>query len=285
MVDSLTRVAERTGKPVLVARTGADFLAPKASAALRAAGIPAYPTPARAVRALAGLWETRPGRGRTRLNAAGEPLRPPARTRSSSSGCWPRQGCRSRAAGWSPDRATRRMPWPRSAARRSSRRSCRACCTRPRPAAWSSASPRRRPRRRTSGWPRSAAASWSRRSCAAGRRSWSAWRRRRSGRCSRSASGGVLTEVARRRRLPAAAGLGGRRARHARRAARCRGPARCSRPAGPRRRGTGAAARRRLVAGGVRGSRGTSSTSTRSRCCRTAYGSSTRPTSHRAASS
>jgi acyl-CoA synthetase (NDP forming) len=60
MVDSLARVATRTGKPVLVARTGADFLAPKAASALRAAGIPAYPTPARAVRALAGLWQTRP---------------------------------------------------------------------------------------------------------------------------------------------------------------------------------------------------------------------------------
>lgn len=60
MVDSLARVADRTGKPVLVARTGADFLAPKAAAALRGAGIPAYPTPARAVRALAGLWQTRP---------------------------------------------------------------------------------------------------------------------------------------------------------------------------------------------------------------------------------
>lgn len=60
MVDSLARVAERTGKPVLVARTGADFLAPKAAGALRAAGIPAYPTPARAVRALVALWETRP---------------------------------------------------------------------------------------------------------------------------------------------------------------------------------------------------------------------------------
>jgi acyl-CoA synthetase (NDP forming) len=60
MVDSLARVADRTGKPVLVARTGADFLAPKAAAALRTAGIPAYPTPARAVRALAALWETRP---------------------------------------------------------------------------------------------------------------------------------------------------------------------------------------------------------------------------------
>ncbi|HEX6935147.1 MAG TPA: acetate--CoA ligase family protein [Actinomycetes bacterium] len=59
MVDSLARVADRTGKPVLVARTGADFLAPKAAAALRFAGIPGYPTPARAVRALAGLWQTR----------------------------------------------------------------------------------------------------------------------------------------------------------------------------------------------------------------------------------
>lgn len=65
MVASLTRVAERTGKPVLVARTGADFLAPKAAEALRAAGIPAYPTPARAVRALAALWETRPLSGGT----------------------------------------------------------------------------------------------------------------------------------------------------------------------------------------------------------------------------
>jgi acyl-CoA synthetase (NDP forming) len=63
MVDSLARVATRTGKPVLVARTGADFLAPKAASALRIAGIPAYPTPARAVRALAGLWQTRPSRG------------------------------------------------------------------------------------------------------------------------------------------------------------------------------------------------------------------------------
>lgn len=63
MVASLAQVAERTGKPVLVARTGADFLAPKAAEALRTAGIPAYPTPARAVRALAALWETRPRTG------------------------------------------------------------------------------------------------------------------------------------------------------------------------------------------------------------------------------
>lgn len=55
VVGSLARAAERSGKPVLAARTGADHLAPKAAAALRAAGIPTYPTPARAVRALAGL--------------------------------------------------------------------------------------------------------------------------------------------------------------------------------------------------------------------------------------
>ena len=55
VVDALARAAGDSGKPVLAARTGADHLAPAASAALRAAGIPTYPTPARAVRALAGL--------------------------------------------------------------------------------------------------------------------------------------------------------------------------------------------------------------------------------------
>lgn len=58
IVESLRRVAERTGKPVVVARTGADFLAPQAGSALRDAGLPAYPTPARAVRALSALWRT-----------------------------------------------------------------------------------------------------------------------------------------------------------------------------------------------------------------------------------
>jgi acyl-CoA synthetase (NDP forming) len=57
VVESLARVAERSGKPVLAARTGAAHLAPAAAAAMRAAGIPSYPTPARAVRALAGLWQ------------------------------------------------------------------------------------------------------------------------------------------------------------------------------------------------------------------------------------
>lgn len=57
VVDSLARVAGRSGKPVLVSRTGADHLAPGAARALREAGIPAYPTPARAVRAAAALHQ------------------------------------------------------------------------------------------------------------------------------------------------------------------------------------------------------------------------------------
>ncbi len=57
VVKSLARAAKRSGKPVLAARTGADHLAPAAANALRTAGIPAYPTPARAVRALAGLHQ------------------------------------------------------------------------------------------------------------------------------------------------------------------------------------------------------------------------------------
>ncbi|MGH3385428.1 MAG: acetate--CoA ligase family protein, partial [Nocardioidaceae bacterium] len=60
VVAGLTRAADRSGKPVLAARTGADHLAPGAAAALRAAGIPTYPTPARAVRAAAALHRTTP---------------------------------------------------------------------------------------------------------------------------------------------------------------------------------------------------------------------------------
>lgn len=55
VVGSLARAAERSGKPVLAARTGAGHLAPQAADALRAAGIPTYLTPARAVRAAAAL--------------------------------------------------------------------------------------------------------------------------------------------------------------------------------------------------------------------------------------
>ncbi|MDF2145373.1 acetate--CoA ligase family protein [Knoellia sp. p5-6-4] len=55
VVTSLARVAERSGIPVVAVRTGADHLAPDAGAQMRAAGIPCYPTPARAVRAAAAL--------------------------------------------------------------------------------------------------------------------------------------------------------------------------------------------------------------------------------------
>ena len=55
VVASLARVTERSGIPVIAVRTGADHLAPDASAHMRAAGIPCYPTPARAVRAAAAL--------------------------------------------------------------------------------------------------------------------------------------------------------------------------------------------------------------------------------------
>lgn len=55
VVSSLERLAKRSGKPVLAVRTGADHLAPAASARMRAAGIPMYLTPERAVRALGAL--------------------------------------------------------------------------------------------------------------------------------------------------------------------------------------------------------------------------------------
>lgn len=72
IVDAVAGAATRTGKPVFVARTGADLLAPTAGARLREAGVPAYPTPARAVRALAGLWQA------TRPRAVAAPATPTA---------------------------------------------------------------------------------------------------------------------------------------------------------------------------------------------------------------
>jgi acetate---CoA ligase (ADP-forming) len=56
IVSNLDGAARRTGKPVLLARTGALHLAPTANAALRAVGIPVLPSPGRAVRAAAALW-------------------------------------------------------------------------------------------------------------------------------------------------------------------------------------------------------------------------------------
>ncbi|MFI5844570.1 acetate--CoA ligase family protein [Catenuloplanes sp. NPDC051500] len=62
-VTAFGRVADAYGKPVLVARTGADFLAPDAPARLRAAGLPEFPSPARAVRAAAALATAVSGAG------------------------------------------------------------------------------------------------------------------------------------------------------------------------------------------------------------------------------
>ncbi len=55
VIGSLAHVARASGKPVVAVRTGADHLAPGAVARMREVGIPTYPTPARAVRAIAAL--------------------------------------------------------------------------------------------------------------------------------------------------------------------------------------------------------------------------------------
>jgi len=79
-VTALSKAARKGGKPILVARTGADFLAPDAPALLRAAELPDYPTPARALRAAAALWQvSRPrpdGSGTGAAPAAPPPPRP-----------------------------------------------------------------------------------------------------------------------------------------------------------------------------------------------------------------
>ena len=54
-VDDLLTVLAETDKPILVSRTGGEFLAPGAAARLQQAGVPVFPTPARAARAIAAL--------------------------------------------------------------------------------------------------------------------------------------------------------------------------------------------------------------------------------------
>ncbi|MEU3064558.1 acetate--CoA ligase family protein [Streptomyces subrutilus] len=69
-VTALSKAARKGGKPILVARTGADFLAPDAPAMLRDAQLPDYPTPARALRAASALWQV--SRPRTEPAAPGD---------------------------------------------------------------------------------------------------------------------------------------------------------------------------------------------------------------------
>ncbi|MFH8788692.1 acetate--CoA ligase family protein [Streptomyces roseoverticillatus] len=73
-VTALSKAARKGGKPILVARTGADFLAPDAPAQLREAGLPDYPTPARALRAASALWQV--SRPRTATTAPAGPGAP-----------------------------------------------------------------------------------------------------------------------------------------------------------------------------------------------------------------
>ncbi|WP_412541272.1 acetate--CoA ligase family protein [Longispora sp. K20-0274] len=66
--DDVTGIVAALGqvtKPVVVARTGAEHLAPAATTMLRGLGVASFPTPARAVRALAGALRTpaNPGTG------------------------------------------------------------------------------------------------------------------------------------------------------------------------------------------------------------------------------
>ena len=80
VVAALSKAARSSGLPVLVARTGAEHLAPNATAALRAEGIPAYPTPARAVRSAAALWQVaqaRDGSSSKQPSPVPDPASPP----------------------------------------------------------------------------------------------------------------------------------------------------------------------------------------------------------------
>ncbi|MFG2577527.1 acetate--CoA ligase family protein [Streptomyces sp. NPDC048481] len=77
-VTALSKAARKGGKPILVARTGADFLAPDAPAMLRDAQLPDYPTPARALKAAAALWQVSRPRPDTDRDTLTPPLPAPA---------------------------------------------------------------------------------------------------------------------------------------------------------------------------------------------------------------
>ncbi len=75
-IDDLLMVLSETDKPVLVSRTGGDFLAPGAAARLQQAGVPVFPTPARAARAFGALLrfsDARPVSGPTPVASSSSP--------------------------------------------------------------------------------------------------------------------------------------------------------------------------------------------------------------------
>lgn len=73
VVSDLLAIHAETAKPILVSRTGGEFLAPGAAAKLRAAGIPVYRTPARAAHAASALARF----GTLRPGSVGAPLPAP----------------------------------------------------------------------------------------------------------------------------------------------------------------------------------------------------------------
>ncbi len=77
-IDDLLAVLAETDKPILVSRTGAEFLAPGAAARLQQAGVPVFPTPARAARAFRGLLQFSTGRADAGIGPLAPASRPPS---------------------------------------------------------------------------------------------------------------------------------------------------------------------------------------------------------------
>lgn len=70
LVEDVLALKEATEKPVLLSKTGADFLAPDARSKLLAGKVPVFATPAQAVRAVEALWRFALARGRAEAVAA-----------------------------------------------------------------------------------------------------------------------------------------------------------------------------------------------------------------------
>mgnify|MGYP002399741836 CR=1 FL=1 len=88
VVSALSKVAGASGLPVLAVRTGADHLAPLALSRLRAAGIPCFLTPARAVRALAALAQIREAGERDLVGVPTVLVEPPGDHREGAVKAW-----------------------------------------------------------------------------------------------------------------------------------------------------------------------------------------------------
>ena len=70
IVTALDKAARASGKQIVVARTGAGFLAPAAGDSMRMARIPSYVSPGRAVRIIGALWQAAQARAKVRASQA-----------------------------------------------------------------------------------------------------------------------------------------------------------------------------------------------------------------------